>query len=68
MEFQAATIFMESYCDFIIFFEQGIDDLNEAQILVIRDIINGGYIRPSSMKEQVKLIEKCVEKNNVMRM
>lgn len=60
VEFQASTIYLESYCGFIIFFEQDIDNLNEAQLLTIRDIQNGEYLQ-LNMRQQIKLIEKCVQ-------
>eukprot|EP01084_Bolivina_argentea_P097288 174911_1 len=61
VEFQASTIFLESYCDFIIFFKENTDDLNEAQSIAIKDQQAHDYIQVS-MKQQKKLIKFCIEK------
>ena len=61
VEFQASTILMESFCDFIVFFND-MDNLNEAQILIKRDTAKHDYIPITSIKEQQKLIQKCITK------
>ena len=67
VEFQASTIVMESYCDFIIFFNE-IDNLNEAQILTKRDREYHDYVRLSSLKEQINLIKTCIAKYKDIKM
>ena len=60
VEFQASTIFLEPYCDFILFFTRN-ENLLLAQTIAIKDYKINDYIQ-TSRKQQMKLIEACIEK------
>ena len=61
VEFQASTIFMEAFCDFIVFFNP-MNDLNLAQNLVRRDRATHDYVQMRST-ERKKSIEKCMDRH-----
>ena len=46
-EFQASTIFLGSYCDFINYVKENTDDLTDAQIIAIKDPEAHDYVQVS---------------------
>eukprot|EP01083_Nonionella_stella_P249197 861961_1 len=61
VQFQTSTILLESYCDFIIFFNKA-NDLITAQTIAIKDYQVHDYIQISSMRTRKKLMRDCIAK------